>query len=146
MAKLESKTGRIDENDEVIFGFLADFNNYGKLIPQERVKNWEASKDHCSFSIDGMGNVGLQIVEREAHKLVKISSEKKTMLAFTMWVQLKKIEEKNSAIRITLDVDISPLMLPVVKKPLQEFIDTLIDRMEEIPFSDLSGQDGSDGS
>ena len=143
MSKLESKIGKIGEKNEVIFGFLADFNHFGQLVPQERVSNWEASKDHCSFSIDGMGKVGLQVLERQAHNLIKIGSDKETMLAFTMWIQLKQAEEKDTRIRITIDVDIGPLMLPMVKKPLQEFIDTLVDRMEEIPYADLSRKDGS---
>jgi len=137
MAKFESK---VEEKNEVIFNFLADFNNYEKLIPADRVTQWESAPDKCSFTVEGLGHAGLEIIEREAHKLIKISSDKQTMLQFTMWIQLKQLAEVNTRIKITLDVNINAMMLPMVKKPLQEFIDTLVEQLENIPFKDLADQ------
>lgn len=140
MAKFQSKVGKAEEKDEVIFKFLADFNNYEKLIPADRIKNWESTADKCSFTVDGIGYAGLEIIEKEAHKLIKIRSDEKTMLQFTMWIQLKQLAEPDTRIKITLDVSINAMMLPMVKKPLQEFIDTLVEQLEKIPFKDLAGQ------
>jgi len=140
MAKFESKVGKVEEKDEVIFNFLADFNNYEKLIPADKVKDWDSNPDKCSFTVDGLGNAGLEIIERDAHKLIKIKSDEKTMLQFIMWIQLKQLEESDTRIKITLDVNVNAMMLPMVKKPLQEFIDSLVEQLEKIPFKDLAGQ------
>ena len=140
MAKFESRIAKVEEKDEVIFNFLADFNNYEKLIPADRVRDWESTPDKCSFTVDGLGHAGLEIIEREAHKLIKINSDEQTMLQFTMWIQLKQLAEPDTRIKISLDVNINSMMLPMVKKPLQEFIDSLVEQLEKIPFKDLSGQ------
>ena len=59
MAKIESKTGKVEEQDEIIFDFLADFNNYRKLIPPDKVREWESGTDWCSFTVDGIGHAGI---------------------------------------------------------------------------------------
>ena len=137
MAKFESKVGKAEEKDEIIFNFLSDFNNYKKLIPPERIRDWESGPDRCSFTVDGIGHAGLQMIEKEAFKLIKISSDENTMVQFTMWIQLKQEAELDTRIKITLDVNISTMILPMVKKPLQEFIDTLVEQLEKIPFREL---------
>ena len=137
MSKIESKIGMIREKDELIYGFLSDFNNYQKLIPPDKVKDWESDTDHCSFTVDGLGHAGMQIIGKEAFKTIKISSDEKTMIPFTMWIQLKKMEEANTRVKITIEVKLNPVMLPMVKKPLQEFVDTLVDQMITIPYQDI---------
>jgi hypothetical protein len=134
MPKLESRTGRIPEKDEVIYGFLADFNNYRQLMPPDRIKDWESTSDNCHFTIDGIGPAGLKIIERQTDKLIKISSDEKTAIQFLMWIQLKGINDQDTRIRITLDVSLNPVMLSMVQSSLKEFIDMLVGQMEIYPF------------
>jgi carbon monoxide dehydrogenase subunit G len=137
MSKIESRTGKIAEKDTVIYNFLSDFNNYRQLIPAERIKYWEATADSCSFTVDGMGHAGLKIVEREPDKMIKISSDEKTMFQFLMWIQLKAMAEEDTRVKITIEVNLNPFMLSMVNKPLKEFTDMLVEQLEKIPFRDL---------
>jgi carbon monoxide dehydrogenase subunit G len=137
MSKIESRTGKITEKDTVVYDFLSDFTNYRKLVPPDRVKDWQATADSCSFTIDGIGHAGMKIIEREPDKLIKISSDEKTMIQFNMWIQLKGMNDQDTRIRITIDVNMNPVMLSMVEKPLKEFTDNLVEQVEKIPFKDL---------
>jgi hypothetical protein len=138
MSKIESRTGKIREKDTVIYNFLSDFNNYRQLMPPDRIKDWESTSDSCRFTIEGIGQAGLKIIDRQPHKLIKISSDEKTVLQFFMWIQLKGLDDQDTRIRITIDVDLNPVMLSMVESSLKEFIDLLVGQIEIFPFKNFT--------
>lgn len=131
MGKYNSKIGKINKSDELIYNFLTDFNNLKSVIPQDKVKDFEATEDTCKFKIDGVGQAGLKIIEKETNKLIKISSDGKSPFSFLFWIQLKPIEntEKETAIRLTIDANLNPMMKMMVGKHLQKGIDAMVDQL-----------------
>ena len=131
MSKHTSKIGKINKSDELIYNFLTDFNNLKEIIPQDKVKNFEATEDTCKFNIDGVGQAGLKIIEKEPFKLIKITSDGKSPFSFFFWIQLKPIEdeEKTTAIRLTIDANLNPMMKMIVGKHLEKGIDTMVDQL-----------------
>ena len=75
MPKIESRTGKIRTSEEKIYTFLSNFNNFRKLIPEDKAKDWESTEDTCSFNVEGIGRFGLRIIEKEPNKLIKITSD-----------------------------------------------------------------------
>ena len=137
MVKTESRIGIIKESDEKIFQFLADFNHFESLIPADKIKDFESSGDTCRFTVEGIGELGLKIIEKDPHNLIKIGSDETTPFEFLMWIQIKELVERDSRMRITVEVKINPVMAAMVKKPLKTFVDTLIDQAEKISYDPL---------
>ncbi len=135
--EVESKVGKIEYSDETVYTFLSDFNNFKALVPADKIKNWSSSEDHCHFSVAGMGETGLRIIERVPNKLIKVTTEKGSTMSFLMWIQLKKVDENDTRVKITVKADLNPLLSMAVKGPLKTFADSLIDKMEEFDFSKL---------
>jgi len=127
--KIESKIGKLNKNDSEVYGFLSDFNNFSGLMPSDKVKNWEATTDDCSFVIDKMGKVELKIIEKEPHKVIKITSSEKAMISFTLWIQLKQMEVNDTRVKLSLKSKLNPMVKAAAKKPLQDFVDSLVDQM-----------------
>lgn len=134
MTKIESRIGIIKESEEKIYKFLSDFNNFRNLIPEDRVKNWETTGDTCKFDVEGIGPVGLKIVEKEPNKLIKMTGDGDKPVPFTVWIQIKELAEKDSRIKVTAEVKINPLMTSMLKGPLQKFVDTLVSQAEIIKY------------
>lgn len=134
MSKIESRIGTIKESAEKIYKFLSDFNNFRNVIPEEHVKNWESTDDTCKFDVEGIGSVGLKIVEKEPDKLIKMSGDGDKPVPFTVWIQIKEVAEKDSRIKVTAEVQINPLMASMLKGPLQKFVDTLVSQAENIKY------------
>jgi carbon monoxide dehydrogenase subunit G len=132
MLKIESCIGIIRESEEKIYTFLSDFNNFRDLVPENRVKNWESTADSCNFNVEGIGSVGLRILEKEPNKLIKISSDGNKPVPFFVWFQIKEVAEKDSRIKITAEVEVNPLMAAMVKGPLKLFVDSLIEQAEKM--------------
>lgn len=134
MSRIESRIGTVKSSDEKIFSFISEFSNFTRLIPYEKVENWEADADTCSFNIAGLGKAGLRIIERAPYKLIKIVADDKTPVGLTMWVQLKQIAENDTKVKITLDPSINKLMMTMFRKHLQDFVDELINQIEKYNF------------
>lgn len=131
MSKYTSKIGKINKQDQLIYNFLSDFRNLESVIPKDKISDFEATEEICKFKIEGIGEAGLKTVEKEPHQLIKISSDGKTPFGFSFWIQLKPIEqeENSTAIRLTIDAQLNPMMKMMVEKHLQKGIDSLVDHM-----------------
>ena len=134
MTKFESRIGKLDTSGEKAFGFLSDFRNFSRFIPEDKVKEWEASAEQCKFTVDGIGKAGLKIIEKEPDKLIKISGDGTAGLEFYFWIQIKEIEENDTRIKLTIKADLNPMMKMVAAKPLKSFVNLMIDKIEEYTF------------
>jgi carbon monoxide dehydrogenase subunit G len=132
--KLESKIGKKNTNKEQIYNFLTNFDNFKNLVPQDKVKNWQSDEDSCSFTVDPIGKTGFKIIEKEPSKTIKLTSIDQTQYSFKFWMQFKSISENETAIKLTMDADLNPMMAMMAKGPLKKFLDTLIDRLEQINY------------
>lgn len=133
--KIESRIGKSANSAEQIYDFITDFNNFRTLLPADRVTDWESSGDRCSFKVDPVGRTGLQIIEKEPYSLVKIESVPEfSNYQFTIWIQLKEVADNDTRARITIEPQVNVMLLPMIKGPLKNFVDGLIDKLESFKF------------
>ena len=134
--KIESKIGRSAHSDREIYDFITDFNNFRSLLPAGKVKGWESDGDRCSFEVDPLGRTGLMIIEKQPYKLVKMSSDPEfSSYQFLIWVQLKKLSDRDTRIKITVEPQVNKMLLPMIRGPLKKLADGLIDKMESFDFT-----------
>jgi len=133
--KIESKIGKSAYSNEKIYSFISNFHNFKDLLPADKVTAWEASEEKCSFNVDPLGRTGLIIVEKEAHKLVKMSSDPEfSSYQFNIWIQLKRVADDDTRVKITIEPLVNKMMLPMLKAPLKKLVDGIIDKMEGFSF------------
>ena len=127
MTKFESDIKKSTYPAETIFNFLADFDHFGDVIPQDKISNWQSFGDSCRFTIDPVGEVGLRIVEKEEFSTIKYTAEGKTPFNFFLWIQLKEVAEGDTRIKLTIKADMNPMIKMVASKPVKKFLDVLSD-------------------
>ncbi len=135
--KLESKIGTLASSDENIYGFLSDFDNIRKLIPEGKVDNWQADGDTCRFTVAPVGETGIKIIEKEPYKLIKFSGIDDSKFDFFFWIQLKQVAENDTKVKLTLQVELNAMMQMMAKKPLQDFLNMLVDQLGNIDFDQM---------
>lgn len=133
--KIESRIGKSSRSDQQIYGFITDFNNFKRIIPENRVSQWESSAEECSFRVDPVGKTTLRIMEKTPFSLVKIASVPDfSTYNFTIWIQLKQMNENDTRIKITIEPHVNQMLLPVIKSPLKQFVDGIVDQIETFDF------------
>lgn len=129
MTRVVSKVCSIQKSDELLYNFTSDFNNLKKLIPPDKVSELEVTNDTCKFNAEGIGKVGIKIIEKKEFKLIKISGEGKSSFDFVIWIQYVKVAENDTKMRLTLEAKLNPMMKAMLKKQLQKGIDTIADQL-----------------
>lgn len=134
--KIESKIGKAEYSDREIYEFISDFNNFRELVPADKVSQWESTQDQCSFQVEPLGRTGLEIIEKIPSSLIKMASLKSySNHQFTIWIQLKSMGEKDTRIKITIEPQVNKMILPMIKGPLKQFVNGLVNKIESFDFS-----------
>lgn len=130
MTKFESRTGKVNFKSEMVFNFAADMRNYNRFLPDHTIENWKADADSCSFEVSPVGKAKIRIVERDSYKTVKFAGEGLNNTEFLLWIQLKEVAENDTRVKITIKADINPVLKMMAEKPVKDFLNKLIDGIE----------------
>lgn len=134
MTTFESRIGKIQSSQEKVFNFLSDFNNFKQFIPGDKVNDWKSDTDSCSFKVSGIGEVGLEIIEKNPFELIKITGNGMASVEFFLWIQLKEPIDNDTRVKLTMKAELNPMMKMVASKPLKNFLELMIKYMEDFSF------------
>lgn len=129
--KLESDKVEINNSSANIFNYLSDFRNFEKLMPAQ-VTNWLATIDECSFTINGMANIGMKIIEKTPNSQITITSHGKVPFEFKLFVFITEKDPNNCVGQLVFESDMNPMIKMMVEKPLGNFFNMLAQKMKDI--------------
>ena len=136
MADFISEVRTIPHNDDKIFAMLSDMSNLERVkdrIPQDKLKDFTFDTDTCSFTVDPVGPIQFQIIEREPNKTIKFSTTN-SPVPLLMWIQLKQVADNDTKLKMTVRADLNPFIKPMVSKPLQEAVDKISEIIARLPY------------
>ena len=79
-----------------------------------------------------MATIGMKIIEKVPHSLIKITSNGKVPFNFTLNVELGMIDLNKCNARLVFESDINPMMRMMVEKPLQNFFNMLVRKLKDL--------------
>ena len=126
MAEYKSKQVRINKPDEAIYAVLSDFGNFTPIVA-DKVEEWNATEETCSFKAKGF-TVKLRMVEREPHKLIKITGDD-IPFEFFLWIQLKSVAPDDTRMLLTLRAELNMKMKMMIGGKLQKGLDEMADKI-----------------
>ncbi|MFZ4400222.1 MAG: hypothetical protein ACOYO1_09325 [Bacteroidales bacterium] len=130
MKKIESEKLIIHNSQEKIYNFLSNFNNFGKLMP-EQIINWQSTETTCSFTIKGMTDLSMQIKERTPFQTILITSYGKTPFDFELKCSFDAIDEMKTASQLVFFADLNPMLSMMASKPLENFVNMLNAKLKQ---------------
>lgn len=126
--RYESKQHQVKRSAEQIFELLSKFSNFTPILA-DKVEQWQADDDTCSFMAKGF-RVSLAIVERVEFSSIKVGQgEGGAPFPFTFWVQLKEVEPYDTRLRIVLDVELNMMMKMMIGGKLQGAVDGIAEQI-----------------
>ena len=128
--RIESKKAIINCQPQKVYDFLADFNNFELLLP-EQVANWQSTGDSCSFEVKGLATIGLRITDKVPFTKISMISEGKLPFKFSLETAIEEAIEQQCQVQIVIDADMNPFIAMMAEKPLQSFVDMLLPKLKE---------------
>ena len=121
MSNFESSVKVIPYSQERVYNKLSDLSNLEAVkdrLPKDKVQDLSFDWDTLSFSVSPIGQLTLQIVERDPCK----------------WIQLVETAEEECKVKVTIGMDLNPFMKAMVQKPLQEGLEKMVDMLAVIEY------------
>lgn len=125
MTEFESKIVAINRKSEDVYRVLSDFRLFTPFIPTDKLEGWKAEEDSCSFIVNGIGQTGLKIIEKEPFKTVKITGDGKLPFEFFLWIQLNEVEPNDTRMKLTLKAELNMMLKMMLEKKIEEGINTM---------------------
>ncbi|MBR1521094.1 MAG: SRPBCC family protein [Bacteroidaceae bacterium] len=152
MAKYESQIKQVPYTQSAVYAKVADLTNLAVIkerindpkvqeqIPAGKIDEVRKAIEQMDFTTDTasgpagpVGNISVQIVEREPEKCVKFASTS-SPVSFKLWIQVLPTSETSSKIKVTIDADLNFFMKQILEKPLKQGVDKFADMLAMIPY------------
>lgn len=130
MTTITSHKKQIAASAETIFAFLSDFNNLQDLMPS-KVVNWSSTPTTCAYTIEGMAHMNMAYGKNVENEKVEMISKGKNPFTYDLSTNISRVDDTKSGVYIIFNGDMNPMIAMMAKKPLQNFVDTLVDRLQE---------------
>ncbi|MBW8361372.1 MAG: SRPBCC family protein [Kaistella sp.] len=125
---LEARKITVNKSAAELTELLKKPENYKDLMP-EGLQTFETREDGFKFSLKGMPEIALKIAEVTDNKAVLKSAS--SSLDFELVTHLTKVSETQTEIQMIFDGKFNPFIKMMVEKPLQNFINSLTDKIEK---------------
>lgn len=129
MQIIESDEIVINNSQEKIYNFLSDFNNFGRLMP-DQVINWKSTNEECSFTIKGMTDLSMRIKNKTPSNRIEIVSTGKAPFEFELICNIDKISDNQSNSKLTFKANMNPMLSMLASKPLHNFVNLLNQKLK----------------
>lgn len=134
MIKTESKKTEIGRNVEFVFDHVSNFSNFS-LMANDKIENFKATEDRCSFTIKGMGDFGLKIIGRIPYEKITVASDPEVQssmpLNFILNLNFEKTEAYKCNVTAVIELDVPQIMAMMIKKQLEKAADTLVETLKQ---------------
>ena len=127
MEKYESKQQQIHHPASLIFPIISRMDLLTPAM-QDKVEEWEATPDSCSFKAKGF-KVSLRIAEKVENKHVKIVADDSNGVPvdFTFWIQLHEVDAHDTRVRMVLHAELNMMMKMMIGGKIQKGLDQAVE-------------------
>jgi carbon monoxide dehydrogenase subunit G len=113
-----------------VFSFLRDVSNLYYLLPLDKIKDWEASTEHCSFKVQGGIIIPMEYLSDNKPSQLVLKSGVKSPFPFTLTVNLLE-EGQLTKGNLIFDAKVSKMIQLIAEKPLRNLFDTMALKLTE---------------
>jgi hypothetical protein len=127
----ESRYGKVSVSDREVFVFVTDIRNFEQFIPKNSIKGWKAEKDSCSFSVPMLGTVSVRLLEMSEFSKVVFQGDALKKEDFVLTLNIYENINESAGFNVILTADLNPMMKMVAVKPIEQFLEMLVNEMEK---------------
>lgn len=116
-----------------IYDYVIKIDNYEAILGNE-IRNFEKlNENQFKIKIGSMPNICLELVEDNINSCVKLISNDSN-LNFEILISINSIDENSSVVNVKFDGKFSSMIEMMIKNPLEKFIDSLRNKIEDLKF------------
>jgi hypothetical protein len=115
-----------------LYAFLSDFKNFGSILPEDKVENFQYSGDECSFNIKGITPMKIRLQEKKENEYLLFSSEGLARFNFQLKASFDGAPDSTGVCRVDLSGDLNPFIKTMAEKPLTGLVNTMSLKLSQL--------------
>jgi len=128
--KINSSIARVDHSIEQLFSKLSRVETYEDLMPKDAAFT-KIDPSRFRFKLGGMPEIELIISDKKTNESIVLTSSS-DKISFSLRAHLTKIAETQSNLQLHFEGDFNPMISMMVKKPLTQFMESLISNIHKL--------------
>ena len=128
--KINSETVIVSAPQQEVFDFLKDANNLWHLLPQDKISDFKASVDQCSFKVQGGVIISLIHDGEEGMDKLFMKSGEKSPFPFRLTIHTTAQGEHTKG-EIEFNGEVNMFLKMMVEKPLTNLFNYMSKKLQE---------------
>jgi ribosome-associated toxin RatA of RatAB toxin-antitoxin module len=129
--EINKESKEIPYSSEKIYTYIIDINNYENILKNEIKSFDKISENEFKIKIGSMPGIKLILEKNLTDQYVKLISND-TTFNFSIIIYVNQISEKSSKVTVKFIGSFSSMIEMMIRKPLENFIESLKNKIEEI--------------
>jgi carbon monoxide dehydrogenase subunit G len=134
MTRLQSVKKIVNKSDKRIFMFLSDFTHFAPLMPDDKVSDFVATADECSFTAKGTGKISLKMIDRRPDSFIKMTDNGGLPIKYYLSAFIEKISEEQATVQFIFEADINPMIKMMIASPINNLLDKMAEKLNDVTF------------
>ena len=129
--EINKESKEIPYSSEKIYTYIIDINNYENILKNEIKSFDKISENEFKIKIGSMPGIKLILEKNLKDENVKLISNDSNF-NFSIIIYVNQISEKSSKVNVKFIGSFSSMIEMMIRKPLENFIESLKNKIEEI--------------
>lgn len=127
--KIDSTKVIVNASQEIVMNFLSDARNIEYLLPTDKISDFKATAEECSFKVQGGVIISLIQDGKKDHSELYLKSGKGTPFPFRLTIFLNDIEKLTEGY-IHFDGEVNMFLKMMVEKPLTSLFNYMSNKLK----------------
>lgn len=128
--EIESNKVSVKASQQDVFDFITDSNNIIHLLPQDDISDYKATKEECSFKVQGGIIISLIQNGNEGLDKILLKSGEKSPFPFSLIIY-NTIKDDHIEGYIHFDGKVNMFLKMMVEKPLTNLFNLMSEKLSE---------------
>ncbi len=115
-----------------LYDYLSNFENFGHILPDDKVENFQYTETECSFTIKGITPMKIKKVEAKPCEFILFSSEGLAKFNFSLKAFFIGEASQKGECKIELMGDLNPFIKAMAEKPLTALTNSMSLKLSQL--------------
>ena len=131
--EISKQTNILQFSSLKIYDFIINIDNYKTILGDEISDFEKLSVNEFKIKIGSMPKISLELVENRPSTSVKLLSNDSN-LNFQICITVDSVDNNSSVVYVKFEGKFSTMIEMMIKNPLEKFINSLKNKVEELDF------------
>ena len=131
--EISKQTNILQFSSLKIYDFIINIDNYKTILGDEISDFEKLSVNEFKIKIGSMPKISLELVENRPSSNVKLLSNDSN-LNFQICITVDSVDKNSSVVYVKFEGKFSTMIEMMIKNPLEKFINSLKNKVEELDF------------